>query len=82
MKEEFFDITFRKKLYHSLEELQIDADHWIKHYNEERPHSGKYCYGKTPWDTFQNTKPLALQKNLDAVCEISDSFISTDIAAC
>lgn len=80
MKEEFFDITFRKKLYHSLEELQIDADQWMKHYNEERPHSGKYCYGKTPWKTFQESKILALQKNLDTLSEISDNFTPVVIA--
>ena len=30
MKEAFFDITFRKKLYQSLDELQMDADTWRK----------------------------------------------------
>ena len=53
MKQEFYDITFRKKIYQSLEELQIDVDHWIAKYNNQRPHSGKYCYGKTPMQTFR-----------------------------
>lgn len=48
IKEEFYSVTFRKKVYNSLEELQIDLDLWIKRYNEFRPHSGKHCYGKTP----------------------------------
>ena len=30
IKEEFYNITFRKKIYHTLEELQIDLDLWIK----------------------------------------------------
>ena len=34
-------------------------------YNEERTHSGKHCYGKTPWNTFIQTKHLALDKQLD-----------------
>ena len=54
MLNEFYQVTFRKKLYR-LEELQKDADHWIKEYNEERPHSGRYCFGKTPMQTFLNT---------------------------
>ncbi|MGQ0540525.1 MAG: integrase core domain-containing protein, partial [Blastocatellia bacterium] len=48
-----------------LEELQADADEWIRHYNEERPHSGKYCYGKTPMETFAESKHLAIEKELD-----------------
>lgn len=72
MKEEFFDITFRKKLYHSLQELQTDAQCWLKQYNEQRPHSGKYCYGKTPMQTFNETIYLAQEKNLCALYDSSD----------
>ena len=52
MKNEFYDIVFRKKIYHSLEELQKDVDAWLVSYNERRPHSGARCYGKTPMQTF------------------------------
>ncbi len=62
MLNEFYQITFRKKLYHSIEELQKDADEWVKEYNEERPHSGKYCFGKTPMQTFLDTLVLAKEK--------------------
>jgi transposase InsO family protein len=62
MKHEFYDIATRKKLYHSVEELQLDVDAWIRQYNEERPHSGKYCYGKTPMQTFRESKKIALDK--------------------
>jgi len=62
---EFYQIAFRKKLYQNLEELQTDADEWISHYNSERPHSGKYCYGKTPLETFQESKHLAKEKEID-----------------
>ena len=34
-------------------------------YNENRPHSGKYCFGKTPMQTFQDSKHLAEEKQLD-----------------
>ncbi len=63
MKEEFYDSAFRKKIYSSLDELQQDADLWLKYYNEERPHSGKYCYGKTPMQTFRDSKKIALEKS-------------------
>ena len=62
IKNEFFDIAFRKKLYRSLEALQMDLDHWLMRYNEQRPHSGKYCYGKTPMQTFRETLHLAKEK--------------------
>jgi len=62
--DEFYRVAFRKKVYNSLEELQRDLDLWLKEYNEERPHSGKYCYGKTPLQTFLDTLPLAKAKML------------------
>ena len=62
MKNEFYDIAFRKKIYQSLEELQTDVDAWIAKYNYQRPHSGKFCYGKTPMQTFQESKHLAIEK--------------------
>ena len=62
MLHEFYRVAFRKKVYHSIEELQKDADEWVRKYNEERPHSGKYCYGKIPMQTFLDTLPLAREK--------------------
>lgn len=62
MQDECYSLLFRKKLYRSLEELQVDVDAWLREYNEERPHSGRYCYGKTPWQTFQESKYLAQEK--------------------
>lgn len=63
--EEFYQVAFRKKLYESLEALQADLDQWIEHYNNERPHSGRYCYGKTPTQTLQDSLHLAKEKTLD-----------------
>jgi len=65
IQDEFYAIAFRKKIYHSLDEIQEDADKWIEEYNKERTHSGKYCFGKTPWQTFLNSKYLTDEKMLD-----------------
>jgi hypothetical protein len=45
--------------------LQADLDQWISEYNEQRTHTGKYCYGRTPWETFMATKEIALAKMVD-----------------
>lgn len=65
IQDEFYAVAFRKKLYDSLESLQADLDQWISEYNEQRTHTGKYCYGRTPWETFMATKELALAKMVD-----------------
>ena len=67
MQDEFYAVTFRKKLYRDLEALQTDLDEWLKYYNQERPHSGRYCYGKTPMQTFMESLNLAKQKLLNQV---------------
>jgi transposase InsO family protein len=66
IQDEFYAIAFRKKMYPSIEELQNDLDAWIELYNNERPHSGRYCFGKTPMQTFQDSINLAQEKNLEA----------------
>lgn len=78
MQDEFYAIAFRKKLYNSLEDLQSDIDQWIDFYNSERPHSGRYCFGKTPMQTFTDSKDLAQGKDLNnlfrqnAIFKLSD----------
>lgn len=67
IQDEFYAIAFRKKIYNTLDDLQKDLDEWIRYYNQERPHSGRYCYGKTPVATFIESLPLAKQKLLDEV---------------
>lgn len=71
MLDEFYKIAFRKKIYHSLVELQADADAWIFDYNHHRPHSGRFCYGKTPMQTFLQSRHLALSKQLDRQQELA-----------
>jgi hypothetical protein len=65
MQDEFYAIAFRKKIYSSLDELQHDLDSWLIEYNNERTHTGKYCYGRTPMQTFLETLSLAKEKMLD-----------------
>ncbi|MEW6092502.1 MAG: IS481 family transposase [Chloroflexota bacterium] len=67
IQEEFYAIAFRKKIYNSIDELQADLNQWLYDYNHERTHSGKYCFGKTPYQTFQETKHLAKEKMLDTL---------------
>jgi len=66
MLNEFYRIAFRKKLYASIGELQDDLDEWIRSYNEERPHQGRWCFGKTPMQTFLDAIPIAREKTIAA----------------
>ena len=55
---EFYRVAFRKKVYHSIAELQADLDLWVREYNEQRPHQGRWCFGKTPMQTFLDAMPM------------------------
>lgn len=72
MKNECYDTLFRKKIYTSIEQLQQDVDAWVHWYNTERSHSGRFCYGKTPWQTWLDSLPIAKQKVIGMVQEASD----------
>ena len=56
--QEFYQITFRKKIYRSIEELQHDLDEWLWYYNNERTHQGKMCCGRTPLQTLIDGKEV------------------------
>lgn len=60
--DEFYRIAFRRKVYRSIDELQADLDEWVRQYNEERTHQGRWCFGKTPMQTFLDSKALAREK--------------------
>lgn len=60
--QEFYQVAFRKKIYHSLDELQTDFDEWLNFYNTERTHQGKMCCGRTPMQTLQEDKHLWTEK--------------------
>jgi transposase InsO family protein len=59
---EFYRIAFRKKVYQTLDQIQQDLDQYLDEYNRQRPHQGRWCYGKTPVQTFVETVPLAKEK--------------------
>ena len=64
--DEFYRVAFRKNIYRSIAELQTDLDEWMRGYNEVRTHQGRWCYGKTPMQTFLATVPLAREKMIAA----------------
>jgi transposase InsO family protein len=66
MLDEFYRVAFRKKVYHTIGELQADLDEWVDSYNEQRPHQGRWCFGKTPMHTFVDATPLAREKMITA----------------
>ena len=61
---EFYQVTFRKKIYSNIEELQTDLDVWINSYNHERTHQGKMCCGRTPMAAFEDGKRICQEKSL------------------
>lgn len=64
---EFYQVTFRKKLYSTMEELQKDLDEWLSYYNNERTHQGKMCCGRTPLATLLDGKSIWAEKNLTQI---------------
>jgi transposase InsO family protein len=60
--QEFYQITFRKKIYADLETLQADLDTWLAYYNNERTHQGKMCCGRTPMATWEDGKQIWKEK--------------------
>jgi transposase InsO family protein len=60
--DELYRVVFRKRIYGSIAELQADLDGWVQGYNEERAHQGRWCFGKTPLQTFLDATPLAKEK--------------------
>ena len=64
--DEFYRVAFRRKLYGSIEQLQEDLDQWLAGYNKERGHQGRWCFGKTPMQTFLDTAEVAREKTIPA----------------
>lgn len=81
MQQECYHVLFRKKFYSSLDELQTDVDSWLMSYNNERAHSGKHCFGKTPMQTFRDSIHIAKAKNLGTMERISDNLLLSYQAA-
>ena len=44
--------------------LQADLDMWVSNYNQNRTHQGRYCFGKTPMQTFLDARHIAHEKQI------------------
>ena len=62
--QEFYQVTFRKKIYEDIESLQENLDEWLHFYNNERTHQGKVCCGRTPVQTLTEGKQIWQDKCL------------------
>lgn len=60
--QDFYQVTFRKKIYRDIETLQADLDDWLFKYNHERTHQGKMCCGRTPMETLEDGKNIWQEK--------------------
>ena len=60
--QEFYQVTFRKKIYETMDDLQKDLDEWLQYYNNERTHQGKICCGRTPKQTLMDSKQIWMDK--------------------
>ena len=60
--QDFYQVTFRKKIYRDIETLQADLDEWLFKYNHERTHQGKMCCGRPPMETLEDGKIIWQEK--------------------
>jgi len=72
IKDEFYQVAFRKKLYSTIEEIQADLDDFMALYNAERTSQGKYCQGRTPLQTFLDGLELYRNRVFDCGVEIKE----------
>ena len=64
MLDEFYRVAFRKKVYETIDQLQADLDQWLAEYNQVRTHQGRYCFARTPMQTFIEARNIAREKSL------------------
>lgn len=69
MLDEFYRVAFRRKIYNSIQELQADLDEWMDDFNRNRTHQGRYCFGKTPMQTFLDAAHNAREKDIGRYTE-------------
>jgi hypothetical protein len=62
--DEFYRAAFRRNVYDTIDALQRDLDEWLADYNQARTHQGRYCFGKTPMQTFLDARQLAHDKQI------------------
>ena len=63
---EFYRVAFRKKVYRSIDELQVDLDSWIADTMRRGHIRDVWCFGKTPMQTFLDAMPIAKEKMIAA----------------
>ena len=51
-------MALRRKIYRSIDELQVDLDDWIDYYSGQRTHQGKMCCGRPPMQTLIEAKEV------------------------
>jgi len=44
----------------------LTVERWIHAYNEAQPHQGRWCFGKTPMQTFLDAMPMTKEKMIAA----------------
>ena len=66
IKDEFYSVAFRKKLYRTIDEIQTDLDEFMLYYNGQRTNQGRFCQGRTPMQTFLAGLELYQQYVYDA----------------
>lgn len=72
IENEFYQVSFRKKLYRTLEEIQADLDEFMDYYNKKRTNQGRYCQGRTPYETFIDGLSLYQQYVFESPVEIKE----------
>lgn len=60
--DEFYRTAFLRRFYETIDQLQADLDLFIDEYNLRPPYQGRWCFGKTPMQTFLDTVALAKEK--------------------
>jgi hypothetical protein len=53
-------------LSHALISCRRIWTHGSKNTNEARPHQGRWCFGKTPMQTFSDAMPMTKEKMIAA----------------
>ena len=80
--DEFYSLAFRKKMYESIEELQIDLDRFMDFYNYERTHQG-YKLKENDYSTPAKAHLSGRKKELTEIgsCEIIN-MIKEEVLTC
>jgi hypothetical protein len=66
----------------SVQPTSADLDEWIEEYNEARPHQGRWCFGKTPMQTFLDAMPMTKEKMIAANGDGRQNLIAQPGTSC